>query len=79
MNLIEAVSKRINELLEENKMTSYKLFKNSGVAQSSISNIRQEKYNSVDLRTVLDIAQGLGIDLRKFFDSPLFDGENITD
>ena len=60
-------------------MTPCKLFKNSGVAQSSISNIRQEKYNSVDLRTVLDIAQGLGIDLRKFFDSPLFDGENITD
>ena len=79
MNLIEIVSKRINELLEENKMTPYKLFKNSGVAQSSISNIRQEKYNSVDLRTVLDIAQGLGIDLRKFFDSPLFDGENIAD
>ena len=43
MTLAEALSKRVNELLESNKITQYQLFKLSGVPQTTISDVRNMK------------------------------------
>ena len=58
-------------------MTQYKLFKRTGVPKSTIANIVHCSYDSVKLRIIHELCQGLGIGLAEFFDSPLFDEENL--
>lgn len=79
MTVGEALSLRVNELLEEKKITQYRLSILSGVSQASIGDIRHIRNKTVNIGLINAIAQGLGMDLATFFDSPLFKGENITD
>lgn len=77
MKLNEAVSRRLFELLAEKKMTQYQLYRKSGVPKSTIGNVVNCAYDSVKLRILHELCQGLGINLRTFFDSPLFDESNL--
>ena len=77
MKLNEAVSRRLQELLTERGMTQYQLYMKSGVPKSSIGNIMHCAYDSVKLRVLHELCQGLSIGLPEFFDSPLFDEENL--
>ena len=77
MQLNEAVSTRLKELLRERNMTQYQLYMKSGVPKSSIGNIINCAYDSVKLRVIHEICQGLEINMSDFFDSPLFDETNL--
>ena len=77
MKLNEAISERLKELLAEKHMTNYALFKRCGVPKSTIGNLVNCTYNSVSLRVLHELCQGLGISLTEFFDSPLFDEDNL--
>ncbi len=77
MQLNEAVSARLKELLRERNMTQYQLYMKSGVPKSSIGNIVNCAYDSVKLRVIHEICQGLEINISDFFDSPLFDETNL--
>ena len=77
MQLNEAVSARLKELLREQNMTQYQLYIKSGVPKSSIGNIINCVYDSVKLRVIHEICQGLGINISDFFDSPYFDETNL--
>lgn len=77
MQLNEAVSKRIMELLAQRDMTQYQLFTKSGVPKSTISNIIKCSYDSVKLRIIHEICQGFQISITEFFHSPLFDETNL--
>ena len=77
MQLNEAVSARLRELLRERNMTQYQLYIKSGVPKSSIGNIINCAYDSVKLRVIHEICQGLGISISDFFDSPYFDETNL--
>ena len=77
MELNEAVSRRLMELLEERNMTQYQLFMKSGVPKSSIGNIVNCAYPSVKLRLIHELCQGLELSLTEFFDSPLFMESNL--
>ena len=77
MQLNEAVSNRLKELLRERNMTQYQLYIKSGVPKSSIGNIVHCAYDSVKLRVIHEICQGLGISISDFFRSPLFDETNL--
>ena len=79
MELNEAVAERIEELLKEKQMTAYRLFILSGVPQATISGIRLKRSRSVRLDTIYALAQGFGISIAEFFDSPLFKGNIISD
>ena len=79
MKLIEAVASRIRELCEDNNMTQYQLFIKSGVPQSTLSTILNCSYPSVKIRIIYEICEGFEISLHEFFNSPLFDRENIID
>ena len=79
MPLAEALSARVDELLKEKNMTQYRLAKLSGLAQTTIADIRKMRNKGTNIQNLNALAQGLGTDLRGFFDSPLFNGENITD
>ena len=77
MQLNEAVSKRLAELLQENHMTPYQLNIKSGVPKSTIGNILNCAYPSMKLRIVHELCQGFGISITDFFDSPLFNEDNL--
>lgn len=77
MQLNEAVSQRLTELLREKRMTPYQLYVKSGVPKSTIGNILSCAYPSVKLRIVHEICQGLGLSITEFFQSPLFDEDNL--
>lgn len=73
MTIGEAVKKRIIELTEKNNITINKLATISGLTQSTLNNITSGRNNSATVSTVKKICDGLEIDIREFFDSPLFD------
>ena len=77
MKLNAAVSQRLSELLAEKKMTQYQLFMKSGVPKSTIGNIVNCSYESVKLRIINEMCQGLGISITEFFASPLFSDDNL--
>lgn len=77
MQLNEAVSRRLSELLAERQMTQYQLFLKSGVPKSTIGNVINCSYDSVKLRILHELCQGLGITLSNFFQSPLFEDDQL--
>lgn len=77
MLLNQAVSARLSELLKTAGMTQYQLYIKSGVPKSTIGNIINCAYDSVKLRVIHEICQGLDIGIGDFFNSPLFDEENL--
>ena len=79
MNLSQAVSARIKELCKERKLSQYALHKLTGVPQSTLSTIVNCKFPGMKLRIIYEICEGLGISLAEFFNSPIFDRENIID
>ena len=77
MKLNQAISQRLAELLTEKEMTQYQLFMKSGVPKSTIGNVINCSYESVKLRIIHEMCQGLEIDIPEFFNSPLFAENNL--
>ncbi|MBO5049714.1 MAG: helix-turn-helix transcriptional regulator [Oscillospiraceae bacterium] len=77
MQLNKAVSKRITELMSKHGMTNYQLYMKSGVPKSTIGNLVNCTYDSVKLRVIHEVCQGFGISITEFFNSPLFDEDNL--
>lgn len=77
MKLNQAVSERLTQLLNEKDMTQYQLYIKSGVPKSTIGNVINCSYDSVKLRVIHEMCQGLDIGLEMFFTSPLFDESNL--
>ncbi len=77
LQLNEAISRRLKELLAERRMTQYQLYIRSGVPKSTIGNIVNCAYDSVKLRVIHEICQGLDIDISDFFASPFFKENNL--
>lgn len=75
--LNQAVSQRLCELLEERNMTQYQLYMKSGVPKSTIGNIMNCSYDSVKLRIIHELCQGLEIGISDFFTSPLFEEDSL--
>ncbi|MBQ7836681.1 MAG: helix-turn-helix transcriptional regulator [Clostridia bacterium] len=79
MHLNEAISARIKELCKERNMSQYALSMKSGVPQSTLSTISNCTFSSMKMRIIYEICEGFEITLKDFFDSPLFQRENIID
>ena len=77
MQLNQAVSLRIKELLAQQSMTQYQLYIKSGVPKSTLSNLLSCSYDSVKLRILHEICQGFEISLPEIFNTPLFDENNL--
>ena len=77
MKLNEAVSLRLQELLRERGMTQYQLSMQSGLPKSTIGNIVNCQYDSMKLRVIHEICQGLGMNISDFFASQLFDEDHL--
>ena len=77
MKLNQAISQRLSELLAEKSMTQYQLFMKSGVPKSTIGNVINCSYDSVKLRIIHEMCQGMEISLPEFFNSSLFAENNL--
>ena len=77
MQLNEAISARLSELLNERGMTQYQLYMKSGVPKSTIGNVINCSYDSVKLRIIHEMCQGFEINISDFFNSPLFEESNL--
>ncbi len=77
-NVNHALVLRIGELLELKKITRYKLAMNSGISHSTLKNIMHETVKDNLLSTTILIANGFGMSVSEFLDSPLFDEENLN-
>lgn len=77
MKLNQAVSLRLQELLQAKDMTPYQLSSRSGVPKSTISNLLHCAYDSVKLRIIHELCQGFSMSLVEFFNSPLLDEVNL--
>lgn len=73
MQLSQALRKRIKNLLKENNMNIWKLYKKTGVPVSTLSYFLNGKRELINLKTLLHICEGFNIELKEFFNDPLFD------
>lgn len=73
MNVKQATAKRIEQLCEENGIVINKLANECGITPSTIYSILDGKKNkTVTISTIKKICDGLGIELKDFFDSEVF-------
>lgn len=77
MRLVEAVGKRIQALIDEKKITCYKLAKDGGIPRQTIAAILNGKNKTVSLNTIFQITETLGITLDDFFHDKIF--EEVTE
>ena len=72
MLLSDAIIFRINELLKQNNLSVYKLSYRAGISNSIISDCKRGKVKEPTISSIIHICEGLGIELKDFFDSPYF-------
>ena len=72
MLLSDAIRQRIKNLLKENNMNIWKLYKATGVPASTLTYFINQKRGLITIRTLLHICEGFNIELKDFFDDPLF-------
>lgn len=77
MLLTDAVRKRVKNLLNEKNMNIWKLYIATGIPFSTLNYFINHERGLITLRTLLHICEGLNIELKEFFDDPLFD--NVID
>lgn len=77
MKLNQAFALRVREVLKEKKMTQYKLGQQTGLYHSTMTDILNCKYQTPNFKNMALIIRELGMSMQEFFDSPLFNFENL--
>jgi len=77
MKVSEAVATRIKEILAEKNITQYRLEVNSGLSKGTFTSLMYARYKGVNLTTLITLIRTLGISVDEFFNSPLFNEENL--
>ncbi len=79
MKLNVAIAKRVGELKEQSGLNLHAFGKLVGVSNSTLDDVIKCKNETVKIRIIFEITQGLDISLKEFFDRPYFDKENLID
>lgn len=77
MKVSQAVAERIRQILSQKNISQYRLEINSGLSKGTFTSLMYARYKSVNLSTIITIAQTLDISLEEFFRSELFKNENL--
>ncbi len=77
MNLNRAFALRLSGLLVEKKMSKYKLEKETGLTHSALRYIFNEVNVDVKFSTIVKVCNALSMTITEFFDSELFDLNNL--
>ncbi|HIZ79679.1 MAG TPA: helix-turn-helix transcriptional regulator [Candidatus Lachnoclostridium stercorigallinarum] len=73
MRVCEATRERIRELCAERKMTEYMLIYNAGMPPSTVKSIISGRSKNPGILNIKRITEGLGVSLREFYDSDMFE------
>ena len=79
MKICEATTLRIQELRKEKRMTVYSLIYQSGMTASTVKSILSGKSKNPGIVNIEKIAEGLGVTIREFYDSEIFDNLDPED
>lgn len=74
MNSKEAVARRIQAICLERNIAINSLAHECGVPPSTIYSMLNAKSKNPGIITIQKICDGLGIEVREFFNDPLFEG-----
>lgn len=77
MKTQRAVAIRVSQLLNDKNISQYALANKSGLTKQGISNIINEKYETVKFDTIIKLADGFDMDWREFVSGELFNRENL--
>ena len=77
MTLNHAFALRVKEILKEKKMTQYRLEQLTGMYHSTMTAILTHTTEASNFKTMAIIIRELGMTFEEFFDSPLFDYNNL--
>lgn len=77
MNPNKVFAMRLVQILNERKISKYKLEKLTGLSHSSLSYILNETNEDVHFSTIIKCCYALNIPLNEFFTSDLFNFENL--
>ncbi len=77
MTLNQAFAKRVREIIDEKKTTQYKIEQATGLYHSTMNCLMNGKYKASNFKTMALVIRALGLSLNEFFDSPLFDFDNL--
>lgn len=72
MQLREAIIYRINKLLTEYNITEYALSMQAGIPPSTLNDFFRGKVVLPRIDNLLHICEGFNIELKDFFDDPVF-------
>ncbi len=74
MRVKQAIAQRIIEVCNERSIAINALANMSGIPPSTLYSILNSKSQNPGTVTIQKLCDGLGISIREFFDSDLFDG-----
>lgn len=74
MRVKQAIAQRIIEVCDERSIAINALANMSGIPPSTLYSILNSKSQNPGTVTIQKLCDGLGISIREFFDSNLFDG-----
>ncbi len=75
--LNDAVVERLYKYMGEKILTQYKLAQLSGIPFPTIKSIMQRRTNGISLKTIILLADGLGISPAEFIDDESFLAKNL--
>ena len=78
MNISQAVALRILELLKQKNITQYRLEHNACLSHDTVKSIMKGKAKGVNLKTIIAIADGFGMNASEFLNSMLFNYDNLN-
>lgn len=73
----DIVVERLCKFMGERNLTQYKLSQLSGIPFPTIKSIMQRRTKGITLKTIIMLADGLGIKPSEFIDDPAFLAENL--
>lgn len=77
MKLNKAFALRVREILKEKGITQYKLGQQTGLYHSTLTDILNCKYQTPNFKNMALIIRELGLSMQEFFDSKLFDFNDL--
>lgn len=77
MTLNQAFAIRVREILKMKKMTQYRLEQETGIYHSSMNAILNNKVKASNFKSIALIIRALGLSITEFFESPVFDFDNL--
>ena len=79
MTVCEAIIERIRELCEERNMTEYMLIYNAGMPPSTVKSIINGRSKNPGITNIKKSTEGLGVSIREFYDSEVFENLDQED